>query len=258
VRKDLVLRAAANGKHIITVKPLAPDAESAAEMVRAVKGKVTSAVFYRRTGDALIETLKKVFDSGEIGRLGLFREDWLHHYPTWNKWALDPAKNGGPFMDAMVHNLNIARYLAPSEAASCAFFSASHAHDLTCADTESMVVNFENGAAAHLFITWAADLAVYDASKNDREHIDIFYMVTDQGWYMTVEGGQVKATREGEVKTWPVEKLSMTHYDRFATAVDAGETPPWGIVDAWKDIKILSEATAAVGRTVPLDLTPPA
>jgi len=257
VRRDLMLKAVEKGKHIITVKPLAPTQCEAAEMVRAVADKVQCAVFYRRTGNAQIETLKRIFESGEIGRLALFREDWLHHYPTWNRWATDPAKNGGPFMDAMIHNLNIARYLIGAEATACAFFSDNHAQHLKCNDTECMKVDFKGGASAHLFITWAADLEIYDATKNDREHIDIFYMITDQGWYVTVEGDTIRASREGQVKTWPVEPLGATPYDRFVQAVEAGAEQPWSLLDAWKDIAILEQAAAAPGRTVELDLTPP-
>ena len=257
-RRDLVLRAVEAGKHIITVKPLAPTLEEASEIVRAVSGRVGCSVFYRRTGNAQIETLKRIFSGGQIGRLALYREDWLHHYPTWNKWATDPGKNGGPFMDAMIHNLNIARYLASSEPVSAAFFSDNHALDLECNDTELLKVDFEDGAAAHLFITWAADLEIYDATKNDREHIDIWYMATDEHWHVTVKGGEVHAKREGEARTWQIEGGGPTPYDSFVKAVSAGEEPPWGVLDAWKDIAVMEQAAAQPGRTVQLDMTSPA
>jgi len=48
---------------------------------------------------------------GELGRLALYKRDWVHASPKWNAWATDPVKNGGPFMDAMIHNLNAARFL---------------------------------------------------------------------------------------------------------------------------------------------------
>ncbi len=255
--RELVLRAAEAGKHVITVKPLAPTVAEATEIVQAVADRVACSVFYRRTGNGQVETLKRIFSSGQIGRLALYREDWLHHYPTWNRWATDPEKNGGPFMDAMIHNLNIARYLAASEPVSAAFFSDNHALDLPCNDTEFMKVNFADGAAAHLFITWAADLEIYDATRNDREHVDIWYMATDQHWHVSLEGGEVRARREAEARTWPVEQVTATPYDQFVDAVSGGKQPPWGVVDAWKDIAILEQATAQPGRTVQLDLTPP-
>ncbi len=257
VRRELVLRAAECGKHVITVKPLAPHQDEATEMLKAVHGRVQCAVFYRRTGNAEIETLKRIFGTGEIGRLALYRQDWLHHYPTWNEWATDPERNGGPFMDAMVHNLNTARYLAEGDPVRCTFYSDNHAQQLACNDTEFMKVDFSSGAAAHLFITWAADLEIYDPTKNDREHIDIFYMVTDRGWHVTTGGGEVRAKKEDEVRTWPIEPVSATPYDRFIECIEADEPLPWDIADAWKDTAIMERAAARTGNPVELKLVPP-
>ena len=75
------------------------------------RAKVRRGVLYGRSGDGFACMARQALASGEIGTLALYRHDWLHHYPQWNTWALDPAKNGGPFMDAMIHNLNLARYL---------------------------------------------------------------------------------------------------------------------------------------------------
>lgn len=72
---------------------------------------VRCGVIYRRTNNPVIEAYKEIFSGGEFGKLALYKQDWLHHYPTWNRWATAPQKNGGPFMDAMLHNLNAARYL---------------------------------------------------------------------------------------------------------------------------------------------------
>jgi len=113
-RKDLFNKAVETGKHIITTKPFGSNLNDAKELYGMVKDRVNCAVYYGRSGNANVEMIKKILDSGEIGKLSLYKEDWLHHYPVWNDWATDPEKNGGPFMDAMVHNLNKARYLIGS------------------------------------------------------------------------------------------------------------------------------------------------
>jgi predicted dehydrogenase len=154
VRKDLWLQTAAARKHILATKPLAASADDSAAMAKAAAGLVAG-VIYRRTGNDVIETYKRIFERGDVGKLALYKQDWLHHYPQWNTWALDRDKNGGPFMDAMVHNLNIARYLMGRPMTACTFFSDSHAHQLPCADTEAMKCDFaDNGAA--LFDAFAA------------------------------------------------------------------------------------------------------
>ncbi len=95
VRTGLWVQAAAAGKHVLATKPLAADIPDC-DRILALKDVVRSGVLYGRSGDGWSVALKRLLDSGEIGRLALYRQDWLHHYPQWNTWALDPIKNGSP------------------------------------------------------------------------------------------------------------------------------------------------------------------
>ncbi len=264
-RKSLLTSALKARKHVLTTKPLGATVADCADMVRAVKKPLRCGVLYRRSGNAVIETYKRVFDSGEIGRLALYKQDWIHHYPQWNTWALDPKKNGGPFMDAMIHNQNIARYLMGRKATRVSYFSDRHAHELPCADTEFMKLDFEGGGSAHLFITWAADLAVYSTAGNDREHIDVCYMITDKGWRLTEEKRDgslvIVASREGKEKLFPIVSLGGTAYDRFVDAIHADAPMPSDIPDvreAYEDIKLVRDAEKSRGKTakVSMALTP--
>ncbi len=235
-RAPLLIEAAQAGKAIITTKPLAPSVEECQTMQRAVdKAKVRCGVIYNRTRNAMVETLMEVCDGGQIGRVSLYKHDWIHSYPRWNSWATDPKKNGGPFMDAMIHNLNIARYLIGKPLAAATLIQENHFQKIPCPDTEGMVLHFKDGGAAHLFITWAADLATYGTEGNDREHIDINYMVTDQGWRVTVEGKEIVASRRGEAKRFAIKPPAESVYDAFAASVRGGAWP--------RDIPTLAEAT---------------
>ena len=257
IRTDLWLRAAAAGKHVLATKPLANSAADCEKILAASK-KTRSGVLYGRSGDDWAETVKRVLDGGELGRLALYRQDWLHHYPQWNTWALDPVKNGGPFMDAMVHNLNLARYLMGRPLTGATFFSEKLAHpDLTCADTEMLKAEFAGNGSALLFITWAADLAVHSTAGNDREHIDLFYLVTDQGWRITKEwidgNATAVASRMGEKKSFPAQASGMNMFDQFAEAVDSGTPLPGNIVSpemAADDIRLLRDLERRPGEHV--------
>ncbi len=209
---------------------------------------VRCGVIYRRTNNPVIEAYKEIFSGGEFGKLALYKQDWLHHYPTWNRWATDPQKNGGPFMDAMLHNLNAARYLMGRRVVGRVFFSDDHTHSLACDDTQFLKVDFEQGASAHLFITWAAELAVYDSAKNDREHIDQCFMVTDQGWLFRNEIREGKAvitaTRNGLEKDFPVIPFEETFFDRYAKEIKNRDILPADLPDireAYEDLRILLE-----------------
>ena len=225
LRKPLMCRAAKNGKHIITTKPLASSLEDCEEIRRAVESAgIVARVIYNRTSTPSVFTLKRIFDSGRFGKLTLFKQDWIHHYPQWNTWALDPKKNGGPFMDAMIHNLNIARYLMGRPATQGVMFSDRHSHfDLPCADTEFLKLDFTEAGSAHLFITWAADLRVDSTAGNFREHIDVWFAVTDQGWRINAQTVEDKtaivATRHGQIEVIPLDPLPQTPYEAVAEAI---------------------------------------
>lgn len=254
IRKPLFLKAAKAGKHVLATKPLGAYPADCEEMLEAAgSAGIKAGVIYSRTGDAGVEALKDLLESGAYGRLALYRHDWLHAYPQWNDWATDPEKNGGPFMDAMIHNLNAACYLMGRPVAESHFFSDRLAHpELKCADTESMLVRYEGGGLAQCFITWAADLASNDTSGNNREHIDIFYCVTDQGYHLSRvehEGRPaIRVTREGAVEFLPVPSLAETAYDAFARhcAGDARFPRVLATLDeAARDIRLVRREGAA-------------
>lgn len=241
-RKELFKKAVDHGKHIITTKPFGASLEDARELAKIIDDRGNCAVFYGRTGNAYVEKIKEILEKGEIGRLALYKEDWLHHYPTWNDWATDPEKNGGPFMDAMIHNLNKSRYLIGSPVKNVQFISENYVQGLKCNDTEFMKIDFENGASSWLFITWAADLEVFDASGNDRVHHGILHMITDQGWYITEEEIEerryIQAEKDGATKVWEVKPLEFTRYDSFSVNLQEGRAQEADYRDAVKDMEI--------------------
>ncbi len=245
VRKGLFLKAAAAGKHVIATKPFGSTASECAEMRAAAdQGGIKAGVIYSRTGDVWMEAVKDLLDSGRYGRLALYKQDWIHAYPQWNNWATDPDKNGGPFMDAMIHNLNAACYLMDRPVDKTSFFSDRLAHpDMKCADTEAMIVNFVGGGVANLFITWAADLATHSREGNDREHIDLFYLITDKGYRITKEwsssGRLIVVSREGKTEKLPCPPLGLTSYDAFCAHVGGGSFP--------RILADLSSATRDIG-----------
>src|SRR5262249_52274075 len=161
---------------------------------------------------------------GEVGGLALYRHDWIHHYPYWAPWALDPKKNGGPLVDALIHNLNTARHLAGREVAGLGYHGYRLTQSFDVPDTELLVVDFEGGSPPHPSITWAAALAIYDRKANDRERIAINYLVTTDRFLLRFESREgrpvISATRDGSVRLYPVEVPLLTLYDQYVEDVE--------------------------------------
>ena len=246
-RRALVEAAVAAGKRIVTTKPLAPNLEDARAIAEAAREGHTL-VIYKRTGNAQVQALKRLLDSGEVGGLGLYRHDWIHHYPYWSSWSLDPKKNGGPLVDAMIHNLNTARFLAGREVVEYGYHGYRLSHDFAIPDTELLVLDFAGGATAHLSITWGADLAIYDRKANDRERIEVNYVVTTKGFLVRPETRDgrpmISATRDGRVLLFPVETPPLTLYDRWVEDVEAGRPVETSVDEAFQDLELALFATA--------------
>jgi predicted dehydrogenase len=251
--RELVEQVVAAGKRVITTKPLAPNVPDA-RAIAAATSDGRCLVVYKRVGDPQHHALKTLFASGDVGSLALYRHDWVHHYPYWIPWALDPEKNGGPLVDAMIHNLNAVRDLA-GEVAAVTYHGYSLTHpDWKVRDTELLVVDFASGATAHLFITWAAELAIYDPKANDRERINVQYLVGARGHLIRVETRDgrpvLSASREGKVSLWPVEPFPQTLYDRYVEDLEQGRPLECSAQDACLDIEILHAALASPGHRV--------
>lgn len=112
---DMVMKAAAAGKHIICEKPLARTVEQAEVMLAAceragVKLLVGHVVrFFPQYAQA-----KTIVDRGEIGRVAIVRLTRASFRPkrAYDNWFLENEKSGGMMLDLMLHDFDYARWVA--------------------------------------------------------------------------------------------------------------------------------------------------
>jgi predicted dehydrogenase len=158
---EMVLQAAAAGKHIICEKPLARTVEQAEQMIAAcqkagVKLLVAHVVrFFPEYVQA-----KMIVERGEIGRLGVVRLRRVSSLPAWSEdnWLMDEEKSGGMMLDLMVHDFDYARWIA-GEVKSVFARSARRQGDQR--DYALAILHHTNGALSHVEGGWAYPVGLF-------------------------------------------------------------------------------------------------
>ncbi len=157
--KDLVLRAAANGKHVFCEKPLATNLSDVEEMVAAVDSAgVLAGVGLVLRHSPILTVLKSLMDDPTLGRLMtiVLRDDQFFpvqgHYSS--DWRKDKDQAGaGTLLEHSIHDVALLRWLAGDvttvRGTTRNFAGHDGIEDLAIAHLE-----FESGASADLTSIW--------------------------------------------------------------------------------------------------------
>ena len=102
------------GKHVLVEKPMAMNAQEAAEMVETAKKKKKILVIgfqYRFTPAA--EMIKRAIKKGMLGNIVYARCQALRRrgIPNWGVFGRKDLQGGGPMIDIGVHIIEVAHYL---------------------------------------------------------------------------------------------------------------------------------------------------
>lgn len=173
---ESVRAAAAAGKHIVSVKPMALDLAGADAIVRAVRE--AGVLFFPL--DALWRLspeprrLKAWVDEGRIGRAVRFTHTLNSSLPqAWpgaqeSGWWLEAGRvPGGGWLDHSIYAIDFARWLFGGEPASVSGFSGNLRYpELPFEDYGAATFTFAGGGVALIEDTWTADRG-FGFSRNE-------------------------------------------------------------------------------------------
>jgi predicted dehydrogenase len=157
--KDLVLRAAARGKHIFCEKPLATNLADVEEMVAAVEAAgVHAAVGLVLRHSPVLTVLRDLMEDPTLGRLMtvIFRDDQF--FPITGQYASDWRKDvavagAGTLLEHSIHDIDVLHWFAGpvrSVHGTVGNFAGSHGIE----DLVVSTLNFESGAQGSLTSVW--------------------------------------------------------------------------------------------------------
>jgi predicted dehydrogenase len=151
--KDMVLKAAAAGKHVFCEKPMAMNVADCEIMEKACQdaGVVLQIGFVRHFCNEWLK-LRELIQAGTIGRPVVWRSvSGGSGAPT--PWFFDKELGGGPFIDGAVHSYDWARYTF-GEATNVVTDIRKLKADTTAWDTGTVIVNFESGDQQLVIWSW--------------------------------------------------------------------------------------------------------
>ena len=145
---DITIEAANAGKHIFCEKPVDLTIEKILQAKAAVeKAGVTMQIGFNRRFDHNHEKVREIAQSGALGKVELVKTTSRDPAPPSAEYA---ASSGGLFMDMMIHDFDMAQFLAGSpvkdvyaQGAVLVDKAIGEAGDI---DTAVVTLTFENGA----------------------------------------------------------------------------------------------------------------
>ncbi len=153
---DMVMQAAAAGKHIICEKPLARTIAEGQEMIRAcrqagVKLLVGHVVrFFPEYVQA-----KQAVEAGQVGKVAVVRlkRNVFRPRKAHDNWFLEFEKSGGMILDLMIHDFDYARWVAGEVAT----VYCKHIGDpaRSPGDHGLAILTHASGALTHVEGSWA-------------------------------------------------------------------------------------------------------
>src|SRR5215470_11113360 len=118
LHRDIVVAAAAAGKHVVCEKPLARTLREADEMIAACRRAGVKLMYAEELCFApKYVRAKELADEGALGEVYLVRQSEQHYGPH-SDWFWDPAlAGGGVLMDMGCHGIEFARWVLGKPAA---------------------------------------------------------------------------------------------------------------------------------------------
>jgi predicted dehydrogenase len=166
---EMILKAAAAGKHIVCEKPLARTAEQARQAVHTCKkAGVQLLVAHVVRFFPEYALAQSAIANGQIGRIGvvrLHRGSYRPKKPAGN-WFLNEEKSGGILMDLMIHDYDYARWIA-GDVETVSASRVTENHPYAPVDYGLVILTHKSGALSHIAGSWAYPPPIF------RTHIEI-------------------------------------------------------------------------------------
>jgi predicted dehydrogenase len=242
----IVLRAAAAGRQVICEKPLARHAAAAQQMADACAGagvRLLPAQVVRFFPE--YAAAQAAVAGGRIGTPAVLRFTRRGSLPVWSDWYRDERRSGGLLMDFMIHDYDIARWLAGEVRRVYARLAATGEAG---GATGLVVLTHAGGAISHVHGAWVPGMGGLATD---------FELSGDRGVLFSPDGAGPGTGGPGGRGQFASGRASpfVPELAEFLAAVENGSEPRVSAADGVAAVAIAEAAieSARTGRAVTLD-----
>ena len=266
-RRGLVLEAIEAGLHVVADKPFAPSAAAGRELADAARARgVTPGAFHNRRWDSDVQTLRKVIEEGQLGRLWRIHSRMDFDDPA----TLEVGPTGGLLRDLGSHlvdqmlwllgdavtvDAQLDRVSLPEGETDAGFTiairhrSGVHSHvsasKLNRLNMRELRAYGERGS----YVSHAIDVqaqAIF-AGRRPLDDLAAWGREPETSW-------GTLATADGETRVPSEQGRYHDYYEGFARAVRDGGAPPVTANEAIDTLAVLdaARASATEGRSITL------
>lgn len=175
LHKDQAIRVARAGKHVISEKPMAINAEEGQAMVDACKkANVKLLIGYRMHFEPKTVEVIKMRKNGAFGKVKFFQGQSGFTIGNPNQWRLDKKlAGGGAMMDIGIYSINGARYMLGEDPVW-----------VTAQETKTDPVKFKEGVdeTIQFQLGFPSGAVANCLSTYNMSHLDRFFMTGTDGW----------------------------------------------------------------------------
>jgi UDP-N-acetylglucosamine 3-dehydrogenase len=247
--RNLALKAAREGKHVIIEKPLARNLEDAEAIMGAFSGGGPR-LFVGHVVRFFPEyaRIKAMIDTGEIGTIGMVRTSRCSPFLTgWNDWYADWRMSGGVLLDLVIHDFDFLRWsLGEVERV---YARGVFGREYNRLDYALVTLRFESGAIAHVEGQWGYpgpfNYAIEVAGSRALVAVD-----STEPAPVRLVGGTTSTDKSPEVDVG--KSPFQTELEHFLRCITTGEEPIVGAHDAYEALRIGLAATESVATGRPV------
>lgn len=169
MHRDITLKAAAAGKHIIIEKPLAVTLEEADEMIAACEAAGVKLMYAEELCFApKYERARKLVEEGAVGEVYMLKQSEKHSGPH-SDWFYDVSQSGGGvLMDMGCHGIAWFRWMLKNSKAvsvTASMKTVLHKGRTRGEDNSIVIIEFENGVTGVVENSWAKQGGMDDRSE---------------------------------------------------------------------------------------------